>query len=914
MMSVDAQAVDTFELLSTKLVAPPPRAPLVNRERLLEHLDAGLVYKATLICAPAGFGKTTLVSEWIAGHSQEDDRLQIAWTSLEGSDNDPVLFWRYVLTACQAFGPQVSEAALDLLNKSPRPPFETLLTLFINQMALLTNKAILVIEEYHAIVDQQIHETLAFFIDHLPATLHLVLLTRSDPPLPLARLRAHNELSELRGADLRFNLDETQAYLRLAVPLPLPDEVVNRLAERTEGWAAGLHLVALALQQLKKQEDIEQYLANLTGSHRPILDYLVADVFDAQSETIQEFLLQTSYLNRLTGPLCDAVTGLQGSSLILEQLELDNLFLEPLDGARRWYRYHALFAEAMQHYARLRLGMPKLRELSGKASLWYEGQGMITEAIESALYAQDYSRAASLIERIIAPRLVQNEFPTLRRWMESLPEEVLQDYPEICLTFASSILFTSDRHSPETKACMQLPLQIAEEHYRREQNCPRLGEVLAFRCLVDWLQREFETSFSLAKQALELLPDSDKQWHGISLIIIGTEQVRQGKLNSARQSFSDAISLCEAGGNIYGYFDSMLLLGEVSYLQGELLQAEQIFRQVLERLENATMDWNEAAIRRGWVQLGLGMLALEWNDLKSAEQAVSQAVSASQEFSEEDLLADSPLILAQVKFAQGDSDQAQRLLAALIAGPRLPYLFRFPRACQAGFALQSGDIDAVQRMVWTDFLPGDDIPLAQREQEALIIARLRIEQGEAEAAIQQLERWLVEAQDHGRTRSELEIKVLLSLAYAALGERAKARVELVGALSLGKPEGYRRIFLDEGVKLGALLQEMLPEIEEEELAAYGRALLYAISREQTRRETRTNPASGTLGESLMVPLTEQENRVLRLIAAGLSNSEVAEELYISVNTVKTHVKRIYEKLNVNSREEARGAARHLNLI
>ena len=278
------------------------------------------------------------------------------------------------------------------------------------------------------------------------------------------------------------------------------------------------------------------------------------------------------------------------------------------------------------------------------------------------------------------------------------------------------------------------------------------------------------------------------------------------------------------------------------------------------------------------------------------------------------MLADAPLILAQVKFAQGERDQAQRSLAALITGPALPYLFCFPRACQARFALQNGDIDAVQRLAWTDFLPGDDIPIAQREQEALIVARLRIEQGEAGPAIQQLNRWLAEAQDQGRIRSELEIKILLALAYAALGERTEAREELVRALNLGKPQGFRRIFLDEGVKLGLLLQEILPEIEDEALAAYGRALLYAISREQARRGSHTTPDSNPLGESLLVPLTEQENRVLRLIAAGLSNPEAAEELFISVNTVKTHVRNIYEKLNVNSREEARQAARHLNLI
>jgi len=909
-MENNNQIPDPSELLTTKLIPPARRASLVPRNRLLVRLDEGLEHKVNLISAPAGFGKTTLVSEWIDERRAQDDLPAIAWVSLDECDNDPVRFWRYVLTACQTCGEQVSKSALALLNNSPQPSFETLLTQFINKVARLANKAILVLEDYHAITAQPVHETLAFFIDNLPATLHLILMTRGDPPLPLARLRAHNELKELRTADLRFTLEETQAFLQLAVPASLPPEIVTRLAERTEGWAAGLHLVALALQRLKEPADIERYLTSFTGSHRPILEYLVADVFSAQPEDVQAFLLQTSILSRLTGPLCDAVSGREDSALLLEQLEHANLFLIPIDDTGLWYRYHGLFAEAMQHYAQQQLGVQRLRELAQKASLWYEEHAMLAEAIEASLNAQDYPHTADLVERVIAPRLVQNEFHTLRRWMEQIPQEVLNDHPEICLSYASAILFTSNPHTPETKARLQSPLQIAERHWQDMENDNKLGEIFAFRSMVEWQQKNFKASFSFARRALALLPDDDRQWRAISLIMIGVDELMDGKLNAARQTLREALAHSEASGNMYAILDSMLFLGEVCYRQGELHQAEQVFRQVLSMTEGAPMDQDQSALRAARAQLGLAELALEWNDLQAAEQAVIQAVAARQQFPEEDLLADSAVVLAQVEFARGEIDQAQRSLEARLAQVDRTLLLRLPRLYQARMALASGDLAAVQHWASTKALSEEDLPPLQLEQEALVVARLRIEQGEPEAALQQLDRWLADAQEHGRTCSTIQICILQALAQASLGDREEARQTLTHTLALAQPEGHQRIFLDEGEKLAELLQETLPEMHGTSLAAYGRAILYNLAQEQTQR----GAAQTSDSELLIEPLTEQEQRVLRLIVAGRSNPEIAEELVISVNTVKTHVKNIYGKLGVNSREEARQAARHLKLL
>ena len=531
-----SQPLDTYELLSTKLAPPRPHRSLVSRGSLLARLDEALQHKLTLLSAPAGFGKSTLVSEWIAAHSERQEPLPVAWVSLDAGDNDPVRFWRYVITACQVFDAAVGESALALLRTSRRLPFETVLTTFINALAQVPQRGVLVLEDYHFIISPQIHETMAYFVDHLPATLRLLILTRSDPPLPLARLRAHNDLCELHAADLRFSLAETEFFLQHALPFPLSTEATTRLEARTEGWVAGLRLLALALQGRKEPPDLERMLGTFTGSHRHILEYLVADVLSSQPEPLQEFLLQTAFLNRLTGSLCDAVTGRNDSEHMLEQLERANLFLIPLDDTGQWYRYHALFAEAMQHEARRRLGEDYLRTLYDKASHWYEEHGLLAEAVEVALSARDFTRAAMLIERIVGPYNTINELHTLLRWIEQLPEEVLQAHPELCLSYAIALLFTRDRSAPATMALIQVPLKMAERYWQAEGNRPKLGELLSFRSQVAWWQGDLSQAFADAKQALELSSEQETLWPGSSILTVGIEELLAGELDTARQA------------------------------------------------------------------------------------------------------------------------------------------------------------------------------------------------------------------------------------------------------------------------------------------------------------------------------------------------------------------------------------------
>jgi LuxR family maltose regulon positive regulatory protein len=905
---------DMFELLSTKLALPRPRPSLVLREPLLARLDEALEYKLTLLTAPAGFGKTTIVSEWIATRGERQDAPPVAWLSLDAGDNDPVRFWRYVIAACQAFHAGIGESALAQLQTSRRPSLETVLTTFINELAQLAHRCVLVLEDYHVINSPQIHETMAYLVDHLPAKLHLLILTRSDPPLPLARLRAHDDLYELHATDLRFSLAETEIFLRQALPFPLSAEAITRLEARTEGWVTGLRLLALALQGREDTRGLEHMLGTFTGSHRHILEYLVADVLSSQSGQMQEFLLQTAFLNRLTGSLCEAVTGRNDSEHMLEQLERANLFLIPLDDVGQWYRYHALFAEAMQHEARRRLGEGYLLALYDKASHWYEEHGLLAEAVEVTLSARDFTRAAVLIERIVGPYSTINELHTLLRWIAQLPEEVLQSHPELCLSYAIALLFTLDRSAPATMSLIQAPLKIAERYWQAEGNKPKLGELLAFRSQVAWWQGDLSQAFADARQALELSSEQDTLWPGSSILTVGIGELLAGKLDTAQQVVLEARARFEAIGNAYGTRAATHVLGEVCSRQGELHVAARFYRQEIAEAAEDPLDMANAL-------MGLAALSYEWNELQRAEQEVSQALDLGKHHvdevgkyhAEQFIQIPGSLILARVLNARGETVQARRLLQELVVltqEHRWPYLHREVLAEQARLSLMASDLVTAQRWSTTITRLGEDFRLVQQEREALIVARLLIAQEEATAALHLLEHWQAQAYAQGRTRSELEIQILTALAHSTRKSLPQARETLREALVLAQAEGYQRLFLDEGEALATLLRAVLLDVREEPLATYVRSLLVAFAQQQAGQDTSHHTAPALLIE----PLSPQEQRVLRLLVAGRSNPEIAQELVVSVNTVKTQVQSIYRKLNVNSRWEAREAARHLKLL
>ncbi len=902
----------TNPLLQTKLAPPRLQPPLVPRTALIARLEQGSAGKLTLIAAPAGYGKTTLVAQWLAAHDRP-----VAWVSLDAGDNDPVRFWTYVITACRALDPGLGKSALAALRTSQQPSFEALLTALINELAALPAPGILVLEDYHVITSTQVHESVAFLLDHLPDTLHLVLMTRSEPPLFLARLRARNQITEIDAADLQFSHQDTQAFLQQVLRVSLKPETVERLDARTEGWAAGLRLMALAVEGKRDPSAMEPFLATFSGGHQHVVEYLTAEVLAAQPEPLQEFLLQTSILDRLTPSLCDAVTGRSDSASLLAELDRANLFVLPLGdaGSQVWYRYHALFAEAMRQSARERFGEEGVRVLYARASAWYEAHRLLDQAIETALAAQQFSRAAALIERSLDLRS-QRELYTFRRWAEQIPREVFNAHPTLCFEYAIVVLFTSDRYAATTAAQMEEPLRVAEETWRREKNDASLGQVLALRALVALWQGNFTHAFARVRDSLPLLAEDDVFWRSSDLIIVGIEESLAGRMETAQNVLIEARALSGAAQSLQGQLAATGLLADVYVRQGEFDQALELYQQV----QQEAVGSEDMLDDQGTAALGLSRIAYERNDLAAAEREATRALELGTRRSNSLLAVHAALMLARVLHARGKTDQAQEKLRGLVAQTRQPLLVQEVLAHQARLALAVGDIEAAHRWHAASTQRTSDLP-SLLEQQDFIVARMLIADEKPDAALELLERWRADAQSHGRTTSELEALALKALAYAAQSKKAQARKALGRALTLAQSKGYQRIFLDEGEKMQLMISDFrlqtkgLREIEKQapRLRAYIYKLLSAFSTEISTPALKSE-ISNLKSAIPFEPLSPQEQRVLRLLAAGLSNPEIARELVVSTNTIKTQLQSIYRKLNVSNREQAREIARELNLF
>ncbi|MEP7188950.1 MAG: hypothetical protein ABI901_07175, partial [Roseiflexaceae bacterium] len=790
----------TPPLLTPKLQLPRLPAGLVARTRLFAQLDAGLERKLTLLAAPAGFGKTTLVASWLATRTEGQGRRtglnalslrpRAAWLALDEGDNDPIRFWRYVISACQSFDAQLGQSALALLATTLQPPFnplshEMLLSPFLNDLARQERHGILVLEDYHVITEPRIHAAVGFFLDHLPATLHVIILTRREPPLSLARMRAGGDLGELHAVDLRFSIEETGRFLHQTIATALAPEAVTQIDSQLEGWGAGLRLLVLALQGRDSPPEIARVLATFAGSHRPVLDYFVAEVLSAQPPHIQDFLLRTSMLGRLTGALCDVILGIENdklkiektkvetqhsqfsilnSQLLLEQLARTNLFLEPLDGAGQWYRYHALFADAMRHEARNRLGDGVLRGVAATASAWYEQHAMLAAAVEAALQAQDSARATALIERIVANTQFSHanqlfseatEWHTLRRWLEQLPEPVLREHPLLCLNYAIAlllVLMAGRSHGP-TVALVETTLQMAEDGFRATNNTAKLGEVFAFRSISVKQRGEIDESVALARQALALLPAEEMAWRGASLSSIGTGEHFAGRLDVARKLLIEARAISEAIEN-WGFTRAIIgMLGAVYVEQGELHMAAAHMRQTLAEARQQD-DRDDVAHAQG----GLMQLAYEWNALDAAEQQAHETFAIGEQLDDLEFQAQATLMLAQIERARGRTAAAQQRIATLLGqiesqrALRLRWYARAARSLQARLQLVAGDLAAVQR--WADARSRADtvISYLQHAREDLLVARLLLAQGQNDQAFALLTRLLATALRAGHTR------------------------------------------------------------------------------------------------------------------------------------------------------------------
>ncbi len=931
--STPPHASPMMPLLASKLHPPRLHGGLITRTRLLDRLDAGQSRKLTVLSAPAGCGKTTLVRQWIADRAAPAG-LPVAWVALDSGDNDPVRFWRYVITACQALDGSVGQAALAQLSTAVQPPFEPLplevvLTFFLNDVTQHMHGGLLVLEDYHTITAPRIHETLAFFVDHLPPTLHVVLLARNEPPLPLVRWRASGDVHELQAGDLRFLPQETAAFFQQVLPEALAEKTVAQLEERLEGWAAGLRLLALTVQGPLSSRAVEHHVAILgtmdgpIQSHHPIVDYFVSEVLHLQPEPLQVFLLQTSVLSRLTGPLCDVVTGRRDSAALLDAMERAGLFLESLDDGGRWYRYHAIFAEAMRAVARQRLGDETLRALSLQASQWYEEHGLPIEAVDAALHAADTARATGLLERLVEMGHFQfHELYTLRRWLEQMPDRIGPAHPALCLAYAVALLFTQhpDAPTPLLMARIDEVLQMADEGWRRTGNLARLGQVYAFRAMLAWREGRVTEGARDARQAVAWLPGDEEggaeaigpgvrgvlEWRAINLMVIANDTLNAGHVAEARRLFQETQQRCMAAGNRPFVRIATLFLGIACAAMGELHQAEAYYQQVLP--EAREQGDNDDIV---FTLLSLIDLCYEWNDLDAAESMLAEvgAAPTTPDFPEIAELA--AFWQARLHYARGRTAAAQQQIAGVLARlqaratPRSLQSIPNVLLWQGRLHLAAGDLVTAQRSL--EALAGleGSIPPIQRAQAEILAARLLLAQGAAQDALALLDRLLSTAQEQQLARQALEIQLLMAQALAASRQPHEARGRLRLALSHAYTEGFVRLFLDEGEPVAALMRSLLPSLSEPALRSYARTILQSATATQER-------ASVAASAGIPVePLSAQEQRVLRLLAAGRSNAEIAAELVVSVNTVKGHVKNLYRKLNVGNRLEASAAARRL---
>ncbi|MFZ6028925.1 MAG: LuxR C-terminal-related transcriptional regulator [Chloroflexota bacterium] len=872
-------------LLATKFHIPPRRMGVVARSRLLERLDAGLHdgCKLTLVSAPAGYGKSTLVIQWLAGlHAR------ISWLSLDEADNAPVRFLHYLLAAFRFIDDTLGAHIQAMLEMPGLPSPSVLLDDLINGLAALDAPVLLVLDDYHVISDPQIHQLLEYFLDHQPASVHLLLTTRTAPPLPLARLRARRQITEIGARDLRFTVDETRAFFNLA-DLPLAERSLYALEERTEGWAAGLQLAALALQH---QPDAETFIATFRGSHRYILDYLAGEVIHQQDETIRTFLTQTSVLTRFNTELCNALTGREDSQAIIAQLERFNLFTIPLDDECRWYRYHHLFAD----YLRSMLPKPERALLYQKAAAWHEQNDLAAEAVRYALAGGGCEFAAEVIERALALDSTWSEgnLAQLAAWLEALPPAAIRSRPHLGL-HVSRVRYLQGRFD-------QAEIQLAqtEQSLRALPAAPDSEQLLAmvmlYRGAIAAVRGDFQQAIALVPTAQSGIPYENHLAHARAFFSLGLAYEIAGQTALAVESYLQSSTEARLAGILFMDVHGLCAAAQLQIAQGRLNLAEQTCCQAIQRAEGARLP----PLGLAWIVLGA--IALERNDLPSAEKYLLDGIGLARQGG---LLDDIIVGLAsagRLYAYQGNLDGIRTVLDEALSITRavgIPRAEQLAHAYLARFQYFLGQREAAAR--WAcDYRSTRAEPL--REFEELTLARILLASGEVKAVYAILHPMLEKAAAAGRMQTYLEAAILLGLYHQARAETAVALAWLKKSLELAAPEGYLRVFLDEGQPL----LQLLPHLRGVAPALVDAILNAGLAPAHAR--FRAIPIDG-----LPAPLSEQETRVLKLIVAGKSNAEIAAELVISAGTAKWHVHNILQKLGVRNRPQAIARARELGL-
>jgi LuxR family transcriptional regulator, maltose regulon positive regulatory protein len=892
----------------------------VPRPRLGEFINEGIGRKLTLISAPAGFGKTTLLSEWRMLHLGGE--YPLTWVSLEEADNDPTRFLSYLIAALQVIDANVGEAVLASLRSPQPPPTESVLTALINDIASIPEDFALVLDDYHLIAHEAVHGAVTFLLDHLPPQAHLVISSRADPPLPLARLRARGQMTEIHADDLRFTPEETVAFLRGSMGLDLPEGSVAALEERTEGWIAGLQLAALSM---RGREDISGFIATLRGSNRYVLDYLAEEVLRHQPDDLEAFLVQTSILDRMSGPLCDAVTDREDGQEMLESLERANLFTIPLDEERRWYRYHHLFSDFLRE--RLHRTQPDREpRLHHKASAWYEHNGLVHEAVDHALAAADLETGARLIEENFRDMLAHGEATLLLNWLEALPEELLRSRPQLCIPCAWARLLTGQLEGAEL--CVQdlermvdadLPPDRNEVPSSNEEVAAVSGEAAAIRAFIVRTRGDVSRSLELSRRALGLLREDNFTLRGIVALNLGGAYSMSGDLAAAEAALTEAITASRRANNAFGVLLAMRELAELQVMGGRLHLAADLYRQSLRIAERRPFPAASLA------HVGMGELLYEWNDLDGAMHHLTEGVELGERSGSTNIIFPSHALLARVKWAQGDLDGAVRIIqedehyvhSLNLSSRDLNRIVAYG----ARLRLAQGDASAAARLLGQRSIGVDDQVDHLSVFEYLVLARVLIAQNENDAGLDLLERLLKVAEATRSMGSAIEILAVLALAVGAQGDEAQALAALERALTLAEPGGYVRTFVDEGTPMAALLQKSLRARRRQRLIGsqeaspeYVGALLMAFRRSSVSRTLSTETELLQAVQRHPDPLSARELEVLRLVAAGNSNRDISAQLFVTVDTVKKHLTHIFAKLGVSSRTQALARARELGLI
>ena len=894
------------QLLETKLFAPRRRRGLVSRARLIERMNRGAEATLTLISAPAGFGKSTLLAEWRGAAPSHDG--STAWLALDASDSDPAVFWANVIAALRTVVPSIGAGA-ETLGESVA--IEPMLTSLLNELAAVSGELVLVLDDYHAIEGREVHEGMAFLLEHLPAQIHIVIATRADPPLPLARMRARGELVEIRVADLRFTPEEAAAYFNDVMGLGLAATDVTALEGRTEGWVAALQLAGLSMQG---RTDIAGFIAGFAGDDRYIVDYLVEEVLQRQADDVRAFLLDTSILARMSASLCDAVTERESGRVTLETLDRGNLFLVPLDDRRRWYRYHHLFGDVLR--ARLLDEHPaRVPELHRRASAWFERSGERAEAIRHALAGEDFERASDLVELEMPTVRRARQEKTLRGWLEALPDELIRARPVLSNGYAGSLLVRGETEGVEAR------LADAQRWLNEPAGGGRMvvADERAFRNLATGiavhraglarLLGDVEGTITHARTALDLVSDDDLIGRGAAAALLGLAYWTNADLEGAYRYNAEAMASLEAAGHLSDVLGCAIGLADMRIEQGRLEDAMRIYERALALAEGAG-----AALRGAPdMHVGISTILYEQNDLPGARQHIRMSDDLGEEHGLPQNAYRARVVLARIRQVEGDVDGALELLDTaerVFVGDFFPDV-RPIAARRARLWIGQGRLAEAWEWAQERGLSSHDELTYLREFEHVTLARLLLAQGRRAGsaehiaeAIGLLERLRRAAESGGRVERTIEVLAVQALAQHAAGQEADALATLQRAIALAEPEGFVRVFADEGAAMASLLDVGMRQGIAPHFAPGLRAAMSA----------RSVRAPGAGAQALIERLSERELEVLHLLQGDLDGPEIARQLVVSLNTVRTHTKNIYAKLGVNSRRAAVRRAAELELL